>query len=165
VPEYSSEAIAAAQELNAFADYIRDNYWGGRSAGKATEAISAAAKSRASSILAQSSIDNAQREGEEPKDLQHELSSLLNRYSAENASGTPDFLLAELLLSTLYHYEDIIQKRAAWRGETVDLPSLKELNTNSEVAYKAEPDVKLSPLLSHEAESTKKGFFGGPRRA
>jgi hypothetical protein len=52
--------------------------------------------------------------------LQSELSSVLNRYSAENGSGTPDFILAEYLLGCLKSYNNAITRRAAWNGFKVD---------------------------------------------
>lgn len=54
--------------------------------------------------------------------LSKDLAALLNGYSQENASGTPDFILAEYLLGALHLYETTIIKRAQWRGESVGLP-------------------------------------------
>lgn len=65
--------------------------------------------------------------------LVKELAELLNRHSCENNSGTPDYLLAHFLVGSLHVYEETIQKRAEWRGESVELPALqaisKELRT------------------------------------
>jgi len=52
--------------------------------------------------------------------LEQELSSLLNRYSAESVSGTPDFILAGYILGTLKAYNEAVSKRAEWRGEFTD---------------------------------------------
>ena len=46
--------------------------------------------------------------------LKKELAALLNGY--ENASDTPDFLLAEYLLNCLDAYERATQGRDAWYG-------------------------------------------------
>jgi hypothetical protein len=59
-------------------------------------------------------------EQKEPTDLQRDLSSLLNRYSAESVSGTPDFILAEFLIGVLKTYNEAVSKRAEWRGELVE---------------------------------------------
>ncbi len=49
-------------------------------------------------------------------DLKRELAGLLNSHSAENASDTPDYLLAEFLLRCLNAYEQATQGRDAWYG-------------------------------------------------
>jgi hypothetical protein len=46
------------------------------------------------------------------KDLEH----LINRYSLENGSNTPDFLLAEYLADCLEVFETSIQRREQWWG-------------------------------------------------
>lgn len=56
-------------------------------------------------------------EGAGPRDLQTRLSSLLNDFSAENVSGTPDFILAEFLIETLRAFNAAVWRRADWRGE------------------------------------------------
>lgn len=60
---------------------------------------------------------------EEPP-FEQALASLLNRYSAESVSGTPDFLLAEFMLNILKEFNATVVKRADWRGESTELPSL-----------------------------------------
>lgn len=53
-------------------------------------------------------------------DLPGELAALLNRYCAENVSGTPDFILAEFLLDSIKAFNAAVVKRADWRGEGDD---------------------------------------------
>lgn len=48
-----------------------------------------------------------------------ELTSVLNRYSAENASNTPDFILANYLMTCLVNFNVAVQSRDQWYG--VDL--------------------------------------------
>lgn len=43
-----------------------------------------------------------------------ELETLINKYSLENDSDTPDFLLAEYLRDCLDAYETLIQARDKW---------------------------------------------------
>lgn len=62
-------------------------------------------------------------EFEEPP-FEQELQSLINRYSAENVSGTPDFILAEFMLNVLKEFNATVVKRADWRGESTELPGL-----------------------------------------
>ena len=56
-----------------------------------------------------------------------QLSNLLNRHSAENATGTPDFILAAYLQDCLTAYNKTVIARAAWRNESVELPALQEV--------------------------------------
>jgi len=46
-----------------------------------------------------------------------ELTALLNRYSAENDSDTPDFILAAYLISCLNAFHSTVQSRRHWWGD------------------------------------------------
>lgn len=48
--------------------------------------------------------------------LEQELASVLNRFSQENASNTPDFILAQMLLSCLAAWNTAVQQRETWYG-------------------------------------------------
>ncbi len=50
-----------------------------------------------------------------------ELTALLNRYSAENESNTPDFILASFLMSCLSAWNKSVQWREEWYGRNADL--------------------------------------------
>ncbi len=45
-----------------------------------------------------------------------ELESLINRYSKENGSDTPDFILAQYLLGCLQAWNVGVQQREHWYG-------------------------------------------------
>lgn len=47
-----------------------------------------------------------------------ELTRLINRYSRENASDTPDFLLSEYLLRSLDNFDQVTRERDTWFGRT-----------------------------------------------
>jgi len=47
-------------------------------------------------------------------DLAHALAAALNRFSAENASDTPDWILAQYLLGCLAAWNMAVQQREAW---------------------------------------------------
>ena len=47
-----------------------------------------------------------------------ELETLINKYSMENDSNTPDYILAEYLSNCLKTFNTALQKRAHWYGET-----------------------------------------------
>ncbi len=51
-------------------------------------------------------------------EFRRELMLLINKYSRENFSNTPDFMLAEYLIDCLEVYEKLTQKREAWYGRT-----------------------------------------------
>lgn len=50
------------------------------------------------------------------QEFRQELTSLLNRYSKESDSNTPDYILAEYLIDCLNHYNSAIIKREHWFG-------------------------------------------------
>ena len=44
------------------------------------------------------------------------LEQLLNKYSMENGSGTPDFILARYLADALKAFDNAIEAREKWYG-------------------------------------------------
>lgn len=52
--------------------------------------------------------------------FESELAALLNKYSLENESGSPDWVLASFLNSCLASYNTAVVNRQAWYGQTVD---------------------------------------------
>lgn len=56
------------------------------------------------------SVSNNTKDSE----FEKELESLLNRYSKENGSDTPDFILAEYLIGCLENFNNIVGKRTTW---------------------------------------------------
>lgn len=62
--------------------------------------------------------------------LEREMAQLLNKHSAENASGTPDFTLATFLMASLKAYNDAVRARSEFRGEPVEFnPSLSDVSS------------------------------------
>lgn len=51
--------------------------------------------------------------------LRKDLESLLNRYSLENGSDTPDFILAEYLIQCLTAWNVAVKDRERWYGRRV----------------------------------------------
>jgi len=45
-----------------------------------------------------------------------ELTQLFNKYSIENESNTPDYMLTDYILGCLENYNRIINKREKWYG-------------------------------------------------
>lgn len=48
--------------------------------------------------------------------FQQELESLINRYSIENQSNTPDFILSQYIINCLKSYNIAITTRERWYG-------------------------------------------------
>jgi hypothetical protein len=53
--------------------------------------------------------------------LFRELEMLLNKYSMENSSNTPDFILAQFMLESLASFNKALVARAEWYGR-IDTP-------------------------------------------
>lgn len=63
--------------------------------------------------------------------LTEELENLLNQYSQENGSDTPDFILATYLINCLGTFNKAVNDREQWYGRlTDDLPKVKEHKTH-----------------------------------
>jgi hypothetical protein len=52
--------------------------------------------------------------------FQDELTSLINKHSKENGSGTPDFILAHYLHDCLDLFHVAVNRREAWYGREQD---------------------------------------------
>lgn len=61
-----------------------------------------------------------------------ELAALLNRYSMENGSDTPDFLLADYLIEALRALDAAILAREKWYGRSPSSPSAASHADNKE---------------------------------
>lgn len=54
------------------------------------------------------------------EDFGQALENLLNSYSQENASGTPDFILAQYMIGCLHNYNTTVWARERWYNRTVN---------------------------------------------
>ena len=59
--------------------------------------------------------------------LLEELTHLLNRVSRENESNTPDFILAEFMMSCLIAGEILIKTREKWYGKYMSINEEKSI--------------------------------------
>ena len=76
--------------------------------------------------------------------FQEELQILLNRYSKENASNTPDFILAEYILMCLNAFNIATIERNAWynieyKNKVLEKPLENDYNYISEQKKKNNP--------------------------
>lgn len=72
-------------------------------------------------------------------ELEKDLGHILSKHSAENESGTPDFILAMFLKGQLDLFNQTVKHRAAWRGEHTQLPAL----------YDIQNGIKSVPLVAY----------------
>ena len=57
--------------------------------------------------------------GSHDPNFRSELERVINCFSRENGSDTPDFILAEYLTACLDAYDKALQRREAWYGRKV----------------------------------------------
>ena len=57
------------------------------------------------------------------RNFREELTYLINRYSKENGSNTPDFILAEYLDGCLNAFDSAVENRSKWYGR-FDIPGV-----------------------------------------
>jgi hypothetical protein len=55
--------------------------------------------------------------------FERELEALINRFSGEQESGTPDFILARFLVSCLITWNASVERRELWYGRQLQLNS------------------------------------------
>ena len=56
------------------------------------------------------------REDKKIENFKHDLAKLINLYSLESVSNTPDFIIAEYLTNTLLEFDKLMQSRDNWYG-------------------------------------------------
>lgn len=62
-------------------------------------------------------FDESEAENDQRDNLTDDLRAVLNKHSAENLSGTPDFVLAGYLLACLDAYNAALHLRDRWLGK------------------------------------------------
>lgn len=67
-------------------------------------------------ITADSVADGVVSTGEKAMTFEQELQDAINRHSQENASNTPDFILAMYLNGCLAAFNQAVQQRETWHG-------------------------------------------------
>lgn len=92
------------------------------------------------------------------KRMERELTSVLNRHSAENPSNTPDFILAQYLLGCLAAWNTAVQQRETWYGRDAR-PSIGMLSAIGEkcVCRPGEKCAVCSPGVSGVGSEAPRG--------
>lgn len=62
-----------------------------------------------------------------PATFRSELRDLINKYSLENKSDTPDFLIAEYIEGCLMLFDETVKQRTAWHENTA---AITKMNPN-----------------------------------
>jgi hypothetical protein len=70
---------------------------------------------------------------EKESTFEQAIEHLINRYSKENDSKTPDFILAQYLLSCLSAWNVGVQQRETWYGRNPCLSSTQSAKLDKEV--------------------------------
>ena len=61
-------------------------------------------------------IRMSNRDDKKIENFKHDLAKLINIYSLEAVSNTPDFIIAEYLTNTLLEFDKLMQSRDNWYG-------------------------------------------------
>jgi len=64
--------------------------------------------------------------------FRRELAQLINKYSLENGSDTPDWILADYLADCLIQFNAAVKARAEWYGPAKAEPGQMDTNRISE---------------------------------
>ena len=56
------------------------------------------------------------RDDKKIENFKRDLAKLINLYSLESVSNTPDFIIAEYLTNTLLEFDKLMQSRDNWYG-------------------------------------------------
>lgn len=73
------------------------------------------------------------------KQFRKELENLINRYSKENGSDTPDFILARYLTNALENFDAAVKERESWYGRQPKL-SDEDIELLKNVPFPSEDD-------------------------
>lgn len=66
-------------------------------------------------------------------DFQKALEQLINQYSQENGSNTPDFILAKYLAGCLENFNAIVTERERWHGRALKELTVESVDVNNAV--------------------------------
>lgn len=70
--------------------------------------------------------------------FQKDLRELINKYSIENESDTPDFILAQFICDTLRAFESTTKEREKWYGRKPKKLSTRSLEHDTTGKEKSE---------------------------
>lgn len=84
------------------------------------------------------------------EEFRRDLQSVINKYSKENDSGTPDFILAEFLEGVLELYNNTLNKRGVFRDEPTEFKPVVTSPTEETSPYRKAMDDILDNQLKNK---------------
>ena len=75
-----------------------------------------------------------------------ELELLINKYSKENGSDTPDFILAEYLVNCLENFDKIVNQRNEWYSDITE----EFTKTTKRINLLSQEDLKYIDKINDE---------------
>jgi len=81
-------------------------------------------------------------------DFRKELENLINKYSKENGSDTPDFILARYLENVLQNFDAAVKEREEWYGRQKKLVDLINLPEQQQIPF---PTIEQAPPIDLDA--------------
>lgn len=90
-----------------------------------------------------------------------DLQSVLNKHSKENASGTPDFVLADFLQGSLEMFNDAVQKRGSWRGEPVTFKPVPKKEFSKDDLEEKSPYKTITDMLAQQQTEARERILKG----
>jgi hypothetical protein len=92
----------------------------------------------------------------------NELVCLINRYSRENASNTPDFILAQYIDGCLLAFETAVQQRETWYGRDAAPTMVEKPRMTARELMDASPEAR-DKYMREAADQVAKDYEpGGP---
>lgn len=94
--------------------------------------------------------------------FEHAIKEVINRYSMENGSNTPDVILAEYLEKCLVLFDETVNKRTYWYNEGNKEPKESEYgDSQKELETANERVAELEALLKRVRPSSQAGTLYG----
>jgi len=90
--------------------------------------------------------------------LANEIRAAINHCSRENVSNTPDFILAEYLLSCLAAFESASMRREEWYGHHLSIGGNARLDIKDGQAHP--PTSQVMPVVADKHHCPVCGFSG-----
>ena len=79
--------------------------------------------------MSPSAVSREEAQAQSDAGFRADLETLVNRYSRENGSDTPDFILADYLLAALKAFDHTVRNREAWYGRRTGVAVLSAQET------------------------------------
>lgn len=85
--------------------------------------------------------------------FQKELEILINQYSKENDSDTPDFILARYLNAVLENFNAAVMDREQWYGRIKHVEDMVDYNGTGNPPVNPNIDLDSNPIIDLKSKS------------